>query len=208
MLSFAIDTSSVFLSIAVFEDSDCIYSLLFKPSTLSKILIDIIDKTLKTLSIRDFADFERYYITTGPGKYTSLRVGIATLKGLLYGRKKMILNINALDLLAANMPLENVISIVPSSFPYVHYGIYNKLNRVEMGTIELEKLKEKIKPDAMILCPEMQKIEHFLPEDGRWCSDKLLNIPHSSNVFKIKKYAEETKIEELVPVYDVRNQTV
>jgi tRNA threonylcarbamoyl adenosine modification protein YeaZ len=208
MLSFAMDTSSVFLSVAVFEDNDCIYSLLFKPSALSKIFIDIIDKTLKTLNIRDFTDFEKYYITTGPGKYTSLRVGIATLKGLLYEKEKMILNINALDLLATNMPLKNVISVIPSSFPYVYYGIYHTLNRVEMGKIELEKLGEKIKPDLNVLCPEMHKIKQFLHKETMICSDKLLNVPHASNMLKVKKYVKGTKIEELVPTYDVRNQTV
>jgi tRNA A37 threonylcarbamoyladenosine modification protein TsaB len=209
MLTFAIDTSSIFLSIAVFEDNDCIYSLLFKPLTLSKTIIGLIDKTLKTLNIKDFTYFERYFITVGPGKYISLRVGIATLKGLLYGEKKTILNVNTLDLLATNIIyIKDVISVISSSFPYTHYGIYHTLNRIEMGKIELENLKEKIKPDAIVLCPEMHKIQEFLPEESIIYKDNLINVPQANNMLKVEKYAKETSVEEIVPVYDVTDKTI
>ncbi len=45
-------------------------------------------------------DIEAFSVTSGPGSYTGLRVGMATAKGFCYGLKKPFIAINTLEVMA------------------------------------------------------------------------------------------------------------
>jgi tRNA threonylcarbamoyladenosine biosynthesis protein TsaB len=51
-----------------------------------------------------YADLDGFGVTVGPGAFTGLRVGIATVKGLALATDKPVVGISSLGLLAMNIP--------------------------------------------------------------------------------------------------------
>lgn len=50
-----------------------------------------------------FSDIDAYAVTSGPGSFTGVRIGAATVKGLSFGRSCPIASVSALDALAQNL---------------------------------------------------------------------------------------------------------
>ena len=67
----------------------------------SVILMRLIDSILKEYEI-DINDIDAFIISRGPGSFTGLRIGMATLKGLAFASKKPLISVSTLDALAYN----------------------------------------------------------------------------------------------------------
>ena len=61
----------------------------------------LIDSILKEYEI-DINDIDAFIISRGPGSFTGLRIGMATLKGLAFASKKPLISVSTLDALAYN----------------------------------------------------------------------------------------------------------
>jgi len=48
----------------------------------------------------DLADIDAFSVTSGPGSYTGLRVGMSTVKGLCYAFSKPLITVNTLEVMA------------------------------------------------------------------------------------------------------------
>jgi len=51
----------------------------------------------------DYADLDRFAVTTGPGSFTGVRVGLAAARGLALGRSRPIIGITTLEAIAATV---------------------------------------------------------------------------------------------------------
>ncbi len=101
MIELAIDGSFDLIDLSIFEDRELIYSLFLRcRATHSKILTHVFSSALTELSLK-LEDIERFYCCIGCGKYTSLRVTLATIKGMLFERKEHIYSFALTDLIAA-----------------------------------------------------------------------------------------------------------
>ncbi len=66
-------------------------------------LMPAIDKLLKDAGL-SCQDLEGIAVSSGPGSFTGLRIGISTAKGLAQGLKIPVVGISTLDSLACNLP--------------------------------------------------------------------------------------------------------
>jgi tRNA threonylcarbamoyladenosine biosynthesis protein TsaB len=69
---------------------------------LSSSIIPCIERLLKQAGIR-FRDISGFGVGTGPGSFTSLRVGLATVKAFCLASGKPVVGIPSLDILAQNV---------------------------------------------------------------------------------------------------------
>ena len=99
-----IETSMYAGSIAVSEDEKVLGEYYFNtgPSHSEK-LMPSIQWLLKELSI-DKTGLEAVAVSLGPGSFTSLRIGLASAKGLSYALGIPIIGISTLELMANNVP--------------------------------------------------------------------------------------------------------
>lgn len=103
MTLLAIDTSTDYLSIAVMKDGK-ISSRYHRKSAMrhSSVLVPTIDGTLKKAGLK-IKDIDCFAVSAGPGSFTGLRIGVATVKALAYTLKKKIVAVPTLDAIASNV---------------------------------------------------------------------------------------------------------
>lgn len=152
----SVDTSSRVLSLAV-SNKDSI--LAFQNVKLGRKLSTKI--TLKIEKILDKADvplskLDGFVVGLGPGFFTSLRVGLATIKGLSFATKKPVVGISSLDVLAFGMKSwEGQVAVLTDARRGLIYGaIYQRTNGLlkqlksySLSSIDdfLKKIKKPVK---------------------------------------------------------------
>lgn len=101
----ALDSSSLTGSVALCQgDTLVAESLLNVRSTHSEKLLQQIDLLLKE-SGWTLADIDLYVAVTGPGSFTGLRIGLATIMGLAQVHAKPVAGVTSLATVAQNLPL-------------------------------------------------------------------------------------------------------
>ena len=104
----AVDSSSMTGSVALCQGEQLIAeSLLNVRSTHSEKLLKQIDLLLAEAGWQP-ADLDLLAAVTGPGSFTGLRIGIATVKGLAQIIDKPVIGVSSLEMLAMNLPLCSV----------------------------------------------------------------------------------------------------
>src|SRR3989339_257225 len=107
MLILSIDTSTKHFSLAVSENGTVLGSKSLKSKkVLSSTIIPAIEKVLKKAGVT-LDKIDGFAVGLGPGSFTSLRVGVATVKGLAYAMNKPIVGVPSLDVLALNVKRKN-----------------------------------------------------------------------------------------------------
>lgn len=98
-----IDTSTKTLSVAICDD-DKIICETFINSTLnhSCTLMPTIDKLLNSANLK-ISDIDLFAVTSGPGSFTGIRIGISTIKGFALATNKPCIAIPSLEALAFNL---------------------------------------------------------------------------------------------------------
>ena len=99
----AIETSTNRFSLAVSEGGEILKSrTLILDKVLSSSIIPSIEKILKESKI-NLKDIDAFVVGLGPGSFTSLRVGLATIKGLAFATGKPLVGVPSLDAIALNI---------------------------------------------------------------------------------------------------------
>lgn len=95
-----IDTSGMVASVAVLEDDILIgeYTLNYK-KTHSQTLMPMLDELCRSIEL-DLETVDAIAVAVGPGSFTGLRIGAATVKGLSFAIDKPVIEISTLEGLA------------------------------------------------------------------------------------------------------------
>ncbi|MBM3250032.1 MAG: tRNA (adenosine(37)-N6)-threonylcarbamoyltransferase complex dimerization subunit type 1 TsaB [Candidatus Omnitrophica bacterium] len=153
----SIDTSTGFLCLGIYADGREYTLRLETGRKLSGLIAVYIKKALESAGL-DIREIGYFACGLGPGSFTGLRIGVATVKGLCYALKKPLIAIPSLDLLAYNaVSLKGaVIPVVDARRALVYSCIYRaKDNKVKRASDYLlltpDKLFKKIRPGSIIL---------------------------------------------------------
>jgi tRNA threonylcarbamoyladenosine biosynthesis protein TsaB len=100
----AVDTSTQMLGLALYDGSRVLSESIWQSRARHTVeLAPAIDRMLKQNNITP-ADLTGLAVATGPGSFTSLRVGLALVKGMALALKIPIAGIPSLDIVAASLP--------------------------------------------------------------------------------------------------------
>ena len=103
MIVLAVDSSSKVATVALMKNSKLLGEItLNDKKEHSVILMKIIQDLLcdNNLSVDDI---DGYVVSKGPGSFTGLRIGMATIKGLSFGSNKPYVSVSSLDALALSV---------------------------------------------------------------------------------------------------------
>lgn len=101
MLTLSIDTTAKTCSAAVSDGALLSTFSVNNTLTHSENLLLMIDAVLKTAG-KKISDVEAIAVSVGPGSFTGVRIGVAAVKGLAFGRDIKIAPVSTLDALSFN----------------------------------------------------------------------------------------------------------
>lgn len=133
----AVDTTTECSSVAVVENGELLGELRLRLSsgaTHSQRLMPAVDFLLQGLD-SPLSSIDGYAVTTGPGSFTGLRIGISTVQGLALGHPRPCLGVSALDVLAlrARGTAGALAAVMDAWRGEVYAALYDGLARLREG---------------------------------------------------------------------------
>ncbi len=99
----ALDSTAKVAAAALLDDDRLLCKVAVSDAmTHSATLLPEIERLLKDAGLT-FADIDLFAASAGPGSFTGVRIGAATLKGIAFGRNKPCCAVSALEALAYNL---------------------------------------------------------------------------------------------------------
>ncbi len=131
----SLDSSSESASIAILEEDKLLGEMTFNyKKQHSVILMPMIDTLLHNLSM-NIDDIDGFVVSKGPGSFTGLRIGMATIKGLSLGTDKPFIGVSSLDALAYNLfEIEGIVCPVMDA---LRNNVYTCLYTYEKGELKV-----------------------------------------------------------------------
>jgi tRNA threonylcarbamoyladenosine biosynthesis protein TsaB len=141
-LKLALDTSQSSGSIALLEAGKLLYSAYFDIRvTHSETLMPALDNALKICG-KSPGDLDELLVCIGPGSFTGLRIGLATIKGIAYGLGLSVTAYNSLQLSALPCTIsgKNILSVIDARMHEVYAALYLP----DLGIIQAPKVLSPI----------------------------------------------------------------
>jgi len=152
-----IDTATKFLCLGIYDGAKIYEYNLEVGRMLSALLIQTIKRILDALGWQ-VSDIDYFACGLGPGSFTGMRVGLATIKGLSWAVNRPLIGISTLDILARNVKNSNspVVPVIDAKRNSIYCTVYkNKNGRMErIKSYMLLNEKEffrKVEADSIIL---------------------------------------------------------
>ena len=102
MLILAMDSTAIVGSVALCDDERLLAEFTVNIGhTHSETLLPMVESVLRTCG-KSVSVIDLFACTAGPGSFTGVRIGAATLKGIAFGRGKPCVGVSTLESLATN----------------------------------------------------------------------------------------------------------
>ena len=134
MIVLSIDSSSKVATAALLEDNTLLGEVtLNNKKEHSTILMTLVENLLDNCNL-DINSVDGFVVSKGPGSFTGLRIGMATIKGLSFGATKPYVSISSLDALAYSIaPFDGIICPVMDA---LRNNVYTALYKSCDGKLE------------------------------------------------------------------------
>lgn len=218
MRIFAIDTSSKYFSLVVARDGKIIGSIC-EPFAreLSRKIIPAIDKALRKSGV-SLKDIDCFAVGIGPGSFTGLRIGLATVKGMLFPYHKPLVAVSSLDVVS-RAPKDTETLVCPI-IDAKRGLVYSALYRLKEGTrtrksryllVSIKDLLAKIPSHTKVtflgdgILLYRNDLEKALGARSHFITDQQLWYPQADNLLKCVQEKIDKKefsdVERIAPLY-------
>lgn len=150
MLIAALDSTAITASAAVAEIIDGKlgkFSLFTVKNKLthSEILLPLLEKALEEYGA-DISQIELFALSAGPGSFTGVRIGAATVKGLAFANKKPCVGVSTLEALARNAGRGYVCPVMDARRDQFYTALFKDRERItDDDALSSSEIFEKIK---------------------------------------------------------------
>lgn len=214
MIILALDSTSVSASVAISENGVVLAeNFINNGLTHSQTLMPMVEKTL-TKSGKNIKDIDLFAVTNGPGSFTGVRIGIASLKGMADALNKNCFAVSTLEAIAKPLKNEDCIAcaVMDARCNQVYTAIFENGKRLcEDKAVLIDELGEELKNynkpivfigDGAELC--YNKLSGIL--ENTKLSDENIRYVHASSICrlaeeKVNNDEETTESSNLVPFY-------
>lgn len=212
----SIETSSNVCAVALLEDNKNLKEIfLDDKNTHSVKLMPLIEELLE-LTNTQLEEIELFAVDKGPGSFTGIRIGIATVKAFMDAKNKKGIGISSLEGLAYNVDKDGYIcSIIDAKNDNIYYGLFEKkenkiieCEKKDFSNIKelLEKLKNENKKIIFVgNAVEIHKeiIKEQLKENAQLITDENINKLNARNIGLAAFYNRENAGDSnsIIPTY-------
>ncbi len=160
MIVLAVESSAIAASVALQKDDHLLAEMtLNRGNTHSENLLPMVETILERMDLT-VDEIDLFAVSVGPGSFTGVRIGVATVKGLAFGKGKPCVGVSTLEALAENLAFLSDKLICP---------VMNaRRNQVYTA---LFRGKERLLPDSAISVEELEKILSAYPEPVLFVGD-------------------------------------
>ena len=170
-----IETSTSVLSVALAQDGTVVSERVCTEARMQASLTAPLVKEVLDEAGMTARDCDAVCVSSGPGSYTGLRVGVSTAKGLAFGAGKPLLAVGTLDILVASCHSERSGFIVPmidarrmEVYTAVYSGEGQRLTEVEAKVIGPDSFAEYLEQGEVL----------FVGDGALKCRD-VIGHPHA-----------------------------
>lgn len=210
----SMDSTSVTASVAITENGKTLAeNFINNGLTHSQTLMPLVEKTLKDADV-SVKDIDLFAVTNGPGSFTGVRIGIASVKGMADALNKPCFAVSTLEAIAEPLKNEDCIActVMDARCNQVYTAIFDGGKRLcEDKAVLIDELGEELK--------QYNKKVVFIGDGAKICCEKLnvvlnnieiadesIRFIHASSIGrlteeKIINGENTTKSANLVPFY-------
>lgn len=187
MLILALDSTATTASTALVKDSKvlCEYTV-NAGNTHSVTLLPMIENMLKT-TCTELSDIDLFAASVGPGSFTGVRIGTATVKGLAFSKNVPCVGVSTLEALAYNLRGSGGI-ICPC--------MNARRGQVYTALFEDGETLKRLTDDMAISIEELSQLLCDFEGEVRFCGDGYFLVSHLSD----KKTEERLTLQSAVSV--------
>jgi tRNA threonylcarbamoyladenosine biosynthesis protein TsaB len=178
MIILGIETSTKIGSVALSRNGKILAAAdLSGEMNHSEKLLPAIEKIMLTKKIR-FNDINRIAVSTGPGSFTGLRIGITVARTMAHMLHKELVSVPTLDCLAAMVPSRGALicPLIPGIQEQVYYALYSsaaghnckKITDYRLGSLEkLARDLKKHSPEIIFTGEALFSVQERLAREFR-----------------------------------------
>lgn len=219
----ALDTSSIVATAAVMDGEKLMGEyILNHKKTHSQKLMPMLEEILKSCDLSP-KDIDIFGAALGPGSFTGLRIGLATIKAMAQALDKPVVGVSTLEGLAYNLIYckARICPIIDAQRDLVYTGLYqwdqinlNKIMEEKVLSIDelLSILKEK-NEEIMFIGDALEKFRGLIQEtlkEKAIFPPGIVTMPRASSVAELVRRRAEagelSKASEVVPIYMRKSQ--
>lgn len=190
MKNLAVDTSSKICAVAILEDDNKIDEIsLDNGKTHSENLMPILKEVLERNNFK-LSDFNLISVSVGPGSFTGIRIGIASIKPLAEVYNLLVASVTSLESLARNV--ENVefdttiISLIDARNNQVYAGVFDN---------DYNLKEEEIAEDIEVVLKKAEKFSKIVfVGDGAVLHKDLISERLVNNEIKFTDNNEQSAV--------------
>jgi len=178
--------------------------------THSETLMPLIDKALSDAKIT-LNDVDKIAVSNGPGSFTGLRIGVATVKGLAMGAGKKVCGVSSLLALCYNVPCVQglIVPMMDARREQVYCAIYERCGEnlrevMPMCAMALSDLLEKVGDGATFVGDGAAAFKNKITEkigDKALIPSENLIFQRASSIATAAQYIEEIDEKQLESIY-------
>lgn len=204
----SVDSSAVTASAALTDGDRVIKSeFIHTGLTHSETLLPMIKRVMEGFSFRDL---DAIAVTAGPGSFTGVRIGVATVKGLAFEQDIPCIGVSTLEAIAYNFTDKN--TVVCAVMDARRMQFYNALFRVQNGVvtrlcedraISLDDLKKELADyENVILAGDGAELcYNHIGMDHVALADENVRYQNGIGVSRAALHKEKISASALMPVY-------
>lgn len=135
MIILSLDTCCGRCSVAIYKDGNCIkYLIEDTPNRQAELAIPMIEQAINSCGLT-YNEVDYFVCTKGPGSFTGIRIGIATIQGINQTLKKKTLGISTLECMSYHTDNKQVMTCLSAGRG--QYYCQNFSNNISMSDIKL-----------------------------------------------------------------------
>ncbi|CAG0985689.1 partial tRNA threonylcarbamoyladenosine biosynthesis protein TsaB, partial [Gammaproteobacteria bacterium] len=121
----ALDTSTEFLSLALWQDGGVAVREMLAGQKHSELVLPLVRELLDEAGLQR-ADLDGIAFGMGPGSFTGLRIGCGVAQGLAYGANLPVVGVCTLEALAQQAGADRVIACLDARMNEVYHAAYER----------------------------------------------------------------------------------
>ena len=199
----SLDTSNAVASVSVLEDKKVLGEKFSEDQkTHSEKILPLVDSLLAELSLK-ISDIDTFCVCTGPGSFTGIRIGVATIKGIAQALDKKVFGVTALSGLIQSEKAQNVCAIIDAKHDNVYVQVKTNNNYAEPDFKNIDELINELKAaNEKYVFVGSGAIVHK-DKLSEFTVNEEIDIEKSSDLalFAIEQNYQAVSAEDITPVY-------